>query len=61
MRVPSAVMPEARNAVINPPYPTYRNVTPRILGDFTFDARMLKEYVLQSYIALREDGGPVRQ
>ncbi|MEO7687097.1 MAG: hypothetical protein ABIS13_09110, partial [Nitrosospira sp.] len=28
--MPSAVMPEARNAVINPLYPAHRHVTPRI-------------------------------
>ena len=42
MLVPAAVIPEARNAVINPLHPEYQNVTLKIIRDFTFDARMFK-------------------
>ncbi len=42
MLVPSAVMPEAQNAVINPAHPAYKDVRLTIIRDFTFDARMFK-------------------
>jgi RES domain-containing protein len=43
MLVPSAVMPEAQNAVINPLHPAYKEVDLTILRDFTFDARMFNK------------------
>ncbi|MEO8408631.1 MAG: RES family NAD+ phosphorylase [Oxalobacteraceae bacterium] len=42
MLVPSAVIPEAMNAVINPAHPEYRNVKLEIVRNFTFDGRMFK-------------------
>ena len=38
--VPSAVIPEARNIVINPNYPMMREVMIEIIRDFTFDSRL---------------------
>jgi len=37
--VPSAIIPEARNIVINPTHPRMEKVTMVIIRDFTFDAR----------------------
>lgn len=37
--VPSAIIPEARNIVINPAHPRMEKVTMVIIRDFTFDAR----------------------
>jgi len=37
--VPSAVIPEARNIVINPNHPMMREVTIEIIRDFSFDSR----------------------
>jgi RES domain-containing protein len=42
MLVPSAIIPESINAVINPAHPDYTNVRLSIVRDFTFDARMFK-------------------
>jgi RES domain-containing protein len=42
MLLPSAIIPESTNAVINPRHPAYGDVKPRIVRDFTFDARMFK-------------------
>ena len=42
MFVPSAVIPEATNAVINPRHPAYRELSLAIVRDFSFDARMFK-------------------
>lgn len=42
MLVPSVIVPEALNAVINPLHPEYTNVRLQIVRDFTFDARMFK-------------------
>jgi RES domain-containing protein len=42
MFVPSAVIPEACNALINPRHPAYRDIRLAIVRDFTFDARMVK-------------------
>lgn len=42
MLVPSAIIPESTNAVINPVHPAYRNVTLKIAREFAFDARMFK-------------------
>lgn len=38
--VPSAIIPEARNIVINPAHPRMEKVTMAIIRDFTFDARL---------------------
>lgn len=38
--VPSAVIPEARNIVINPAHPSMEKVTMQIIRNFTFDARL---------------------
>ncbi|MDY7573718.1 RES family NAD+ phosphorylase [Actimicrobium sp. CCI2.3] len=40
MLVPSAVIPEALNAVINPAHPAYARVTLNVVREFRFDARM---------------------
>lgn len=40
MRVPSAIIPEAANIVINPGHPAYRRVRVQIAREFQFDARM---------------------
>lgn len=40
--VPSAIVPEATNAVINPMHPAYKNVKLKRVRNFTFDARMFK-------------------
>lgn len=42
MFLPSAIIPESTNAVINPRHPSYRDVKPKIVREFTFDARMFK-------------------
>ena len=42
MLVPSAIIPESTNALINPAHPAYANVELAIVRDFTFDARMFK-------------------
>jgi RES domain-containing protein len=42
MLLPSAVIPETVNALINPNHPAYADVTLTIVRDFTFDARMFK-------------------
>jgi RES domain-containing protein len=40
MIVPSAIIPEAGNAVINPMHSAYENVTLEVVREFTFDARI---------------------
>lgn len=40
MLVPSAIIPEARNAVINPKHLAYRGITLSVVRNFTFDSRM---------------------
>lgn len=40
--VPSAIIPESRNAVLNPRHPAYRDIQLEIVRDFAFDARMFK-------------------
>jgi RES domain-containing protein len=40
--VPSAIVPESTNAVINPLHPAYKDVKLKVVRDFTFDARMYK-------------------
>ena len=41
--LPSAIIPESRNGVINPAHPAYPDVRLDIVRDFTFDARMFKD------------------
>ncbi len=38
--IPSAIIPEARNIVINPAHPSMQKVTMVIIRNFTFDARL---------------------
>lgn len=40
--VPSAIIPEALNAVLNPAHPAYSKVALHIVREFNFDARMWK-------------------
>jgi RES domain-containing protein len=40
--VPSAIIPESRNAVLNPRHPAYRDIRLEIVREFAFDARMFK-------------------
>lgn len=42
MLIPSAIVPEAKNAVINPAHPAYDRVLLKIERNFSFDARMFK-------------------
>jgi len=42
MLMPSAIIPESLNAVINPVHPAYRDVKLEIVREFSFDARMFK-------------------
>lgn len=42
MLVPSAIIPESTNAVINPAHPAFAQVRLTIVRDFSFDARMFK-------------------
>lgn len=42
MVVPSAILPEAQNAVINPLHSSYSKVKLSNVRDFSFDVRMLK-------------------
>jgi RES domain-containing protein len=42
MLVPSVLVPEARNAVINPMHPDYQHVSLKVVREFTFDSRMFK-------------------
>lgn len=42
MLVPSAIIPESVNAVINPRHPAYRDIRLEVVRAFTFDARMFK-------------------
>ncbi|MES2933318.1 MAG: RES family NAD+ phosphorylase [Pseudomonadota bacterium] len=42
MLVPSAIIPEAKNAVVNTAHPQYRDVVLQIKRDFSFDGRMFK-------------------
>ena len=39
--VPSVIIPEATNVVINPAHPAYREIRLEVWRDFHFDARML--------------------
>lgn len=43
LRVPSVLVPEERNLVINPAHPEFAAVRMRIARPFRFDARMLRE------------------
>ena len=40
--VPSAIIPETTNAILNPAHPAYKQVRLAIVRDFSFDARMFK-------------------
>ena len=40
--LPSAIIPESTNALINPRHPAYDDVKLDIVRDFSFDARMMK-------------------
>lgn len=40
--VPSTIVPEALNAVINPAHPAYKKIKLQIVREFTFDSRMWK-------------------
>jgi RES domain-containing protein len=42
MLVPSAIIPESRNAVLNPRHPAYGDIRLGIVREFTFDARMFR-------------------
>ncbi|MDB5757908.1 MAG: hypothetical protein JWM30_1197 [Burkholderia sp.] len=42
LMVPSAIIPESRNAVLNPGHPAYRDIRLGVVREFTFDARMFK-------------------
>jgi len=42
MLMPSAIIPESLNAVINPAHPAYRDVRLEIVREFSFDGRMFK-------------------
>jgi RES domain-containing protein len=42
MFLPSAIIPESTNVVINPRHPVYQGVKLEIVREFTFDARMFK-------------------
>lgn len=42
MFLPSAIIPEATNALINPKHARYRELTLTAVREFTFDARMFK-------------------
>lgn len=43
--LPSAIVPEARVAMINPMHPRYREVRLKLVRDFSFDARLFKSGV----------------
>jgi RES domain-containing protein len=40
--LPSAIIPESTNAMINPRHPAYEAVKLEVVRDFSFDARMMK-------------------
>lgn len=40
--IPSAIIPESRNAVLNPRHPAYQDIRLDIVREFAFDARMFK-------------------
>ena len=42
LMVPSAIIPESRNAVLNPRHPGYGDIRLEVVREFTFDARMFK-------------------
>jgi RES domain-containing protein len=43
MRVPSVVLPEESNVIVNPQHPDYARVELTVLRPFTFDGRMYKQ------------------
>ncbi|MQR01106.1 RES family NAD+ phosphorylase [Glaciimonas soli] len=42
MFLPSAIIPEATNAIINPSHPAYQDVKLTVLREFSFDGRMFE-------------------
>jgi RES domain-containing protein len=40
--VPSSIIPESSNAVLNPRHPAYQDIRLKIVREFAFDARMFK-------------------
>ena len=43
MRVPSAVLPEESNVILNPRHPNFEYVTLTVVRPFSFDQRMFKQ------------------
>jgi RES domain-containing protein len=43
MKIPSAIIPEEYNIVINPLHPNFKRVKLKEVKDFIFDARLFKE------------------
>lgn len=43
MRVPSAVLPEESNVILNPRHPDFEHVTLTVVRPFSFDQRMFKQ------------------
>jgi len=43
MRVPSVILPEENNMIINPLHPDYAQVTLTVVRPFVFDQRMYKQ------------------
>jgi RES domain-containing protein len=43
MRVPSVVLPEESNVIVNPLHPNYAQVKLTVVRPFTFDQRMYKQ------------------
>jgi RES domain-containing protein len=43
MRVPSAVLPEESNVILNPRHPEFRHVALTVVRPFSFDQRMFKQ------------------
>jgi hypothetical protein len=46
MRVPSAVLPEECNMILNPRHPEFRHVELIVVRPFVFDQRMFKQQKL---------------
>lgn len=43
MRVPSAVLAEGSNVILNPPHPDFEHVESTVVRPFSFDQRMFKQ------------------
>lgn len=59
--VPSVLVPEAKNAVIDPMHPDFKRVSLKTVRELTFDSRMFKRYadelcnaIVLEYCARRE-------